>query len=189
MDGTLSAWLKAAGVEVHRRSGGRSGPPPDGETLEHELARLRARVDEWPSLVRRRSSALPDLGPAAADLTASFVRLHSDHWIVARCWPPPEEGTARPGGEWATAMHEACWAAHLSGRTRTVGAAHLLAVQLFIDAGLRGAGHAGPLCNVFAGFHPGYLGGRSPPGNSPGMPHRARLSLTTRPREERTRGR
>ena len=27
MDSTLSAWLKAAGVEVHRRPAGRSAPP------------------------------------------------------------------------------------------------------------------------------------------------------------------
>ncbi len=47
MDTTLSGWLKAAGVPLHSRtSDGQHGPPPDGETHEQELTRLRARVAE-----------------------------------------------------------------------------------------------------------------------------------------------
>lgn len=46
MDGTLSAWLKAARVGVHQLSGGRSEPPPpDVETPEQERSfRLRASL-------------------------------------------------------------------------------------------------------------------------------------------------
>ena len=73
MDGTLSAWLKAAGVEVHRRFGGRSGPPPDGETPEQELARLRARVSELEADQRKLNSER-DILRAAAKYFAGETR-------------------------------------------------------------------------------------------------------------------
>jgi len=43
--GSLSAWLKAAGVAIRRR-GHTAAPPGPAETPEHEAARLRARVRE-----------------------------------------------------------------------------------------------------------------------------------------------
>lgn len=73
MDGTLSAWLRAAGVEVHRRPGGRSGPPPDGETPEQELARLRARVSELEADARKLNSER-DILRAAAKYFAGETR-------------------------------------------------------------------------------------------------------------------
>ena len=73
MDGTLSAWLTAAGVEVHRRPGGRSGPPPDGETPEQELARLRARVSELEADARKLNSER-DILRAAAKYFAGETR-------------------------------------------------------------------------------------------------------------------
>jgi transposase len=73
MDGTLSAWLKAAGVEVHRRPGGRSGPPPDGQTPEQELARLRVRVSELEADQRKLNSER-DILRAAAKYFAGETR-------------------------------------------------------------------------------------------------------------------
>jgi transposase len=73
MDGTLSGWLKAAGVEVHRRPGGRSGPPPGGETPEQELARLRARVSELEADARKLNSER-DILRAAAKYFAGETR-------------------------------------------------------------------------------------------------------------------
>jgi hypothetical protein len=52
---------------------------------------------------------------------------------------------------WSAAMHEASWAAHVSGRTRAVAAAHLLAVQAFDDAGLDAADGAQGVWNALAG--------------------------------------
>ena len=44
---------------------------------------------------------------------------------------------ARGGdGQWAVAVHDASWAVHLTGRTRTAAAAQLHAVQGFVAAGL-----------------------------------------------------
>ena len=41
MEATLSGWLKAAGVPLHSRPGGRSGPPPpDGETAARAILSL-----------------------------------------------------------------------------------------------------------------------------------------------------
>ena len=74
MDGTLSAWLKAAGVEVHRRPGGRSGPPPPGgETAEQELRRLRSRVAELEASERKLNSER-DILRAAAKYFAGETR-------------------------------------------------------------------------------------------------------------------
>jgi transposase len=73
MDSTLSAWLKAAGVQVHRQPGSRSGPPPDGETPEQELARLRARVSELEADARKLNSER-DILRAAAKYFAGETR-------------------------------------------------------------------------------------------------------------------
>ncbi len=74
MDTTLSAWLKAAGVPLHSRaSGGRTGPPPDGETPDQELARLRARVGELEAAERKLNSER-DILRAAAKYFAGETR-------------------------------------------------------------------------------------------------------------------
>ena len=74
MDGTLSAWLKAAGVELHRRPGGRSAPPgPEDETPEQELARLRSRVAELEADSRKLNSER-DILRAAAKYFAGETR-------------------------------------------------------------------------------------------------------------------
>ncbi|MCI2238049.1 hypothetical protein MN205_06025 [Kineococcus sp. TRM81007] len=55
------------------------------------------------------------------------------------------------GGEWASAVHDASWAVHLSGRVRTAAAAQLLAVRAFRAGGLDAADGAGGLWNVVSG--------------------------------------
>ena len=61
-----------------------------------------------------------------------------------------DEGRAarRP---WASAMHEASWAAHVSGRTRTLAAAQLHAVQAFLDGGFAARDGASGAWNAVAG--------------------------------------
>ena len=44
MDGTLSAWLKAAGVTIRGQQRRFPARPPGDETAEQELVRLRSRV-------------------------------------------------------------------------------------------------------------------------------------------------
>jgi hypothetical protein len=48
-------------------------------------------------------------------------------------------------------MHEASWAAHVSGRTRTLATAHLFAVQAFLDGGFDGRDGAHGVWNAVAG--------------------------------------
>lgn len=91
------------------------------------------------------------LGPAADELAAflTSVRELDDagrtRWRIA-----VDEGRAghRP---WATAMHEASWGAHVSGRTRALAAAQLLAVQAFLDGGFDLHDGAAGVWNAVAG--------------------------------------
>lgn len=92
-----------------------------------------------------------DLGPATADLHELFAALRElgetgrERWRLA-----VDQGRAdqRP---WATAMHEASWAAHISGRTRALAAAQLSAVQAFVDGGFDGRDGAHGAWNAVAG--------------------------------------
>lgn len=92
-----------------------------------------------------------DLGPASDDVAlvlAAVGRLGNDGrtaWRVA-----VDEGRAehRP---WATAMHEAAWAAHVSGRTRALATAQLHAVLAFVDGGFGTSDGASGVWNAVAG--------------------------------------
>ncbi|MCA0145646.1 hypothetical protein [Blastococcus sp. LR1] len=91
------------------------------------------------------------LGPAEPELTSFLASVRDlddagrTRWRVA-----VDEGRAahRP---WATAMHEASWAAHVSGRTRALAAAQLLAVQAFLDGGFDLRDGAAGVWNAVAG--------------------------------------
>ncbi|NEM08007.1 hypothetical protein [Geodermatophilus normandii] len=129
-----------------------------------------AAVGEWaadvlPPLVHRElvapfAAVVPDAGtrgagadlgpgtPELASLLATFAGLDArgrDRWRAA-----VDEGRAaqRP---WATAMHEASWAAHVSGRTRTLATAQLLAVRAFADGGFDASDGAAGSWNALAG--------------------------------------
>jgi hypothetical protein len=92
-----------------------------------------------------------DLGVAALDLVdvLGAIRALDDDgralWRVA-----VDEGRAdhRP---WAAAMHEASWAAHVSGRTRALAAVQLHAVQAFLDGGFDVHDGAAGVWNAVAG--------------------------------------
>jgi hypothetical protein len=90
-------------------------------------------------------------GPAGDGLTELLEGLRAldgagrDRWRAA-----VDEGRAarRP---WAAAMHEASWAAHVAGRTRTLATAQLLAVPAFLDGGFDGHDGAAGVWNAVAG--------------------------------------
>jgi hypothetical protein len=92
-----------------------------------------------------------DLGAAGDDVAELLdaVRALDEGGRVA--WRAAvDEGRAdhRP---WAAAMHEASWAAHVSGRTRVLGAAQLHAVQAFLDGGFSISDGASGTWNALAG--------------------------------------
>jgi hypothetical protein len=93
----------------------------------------------------------PDLGPATADLRELLRSIAGLDGAGRGLWRAAvDEGRAerRP---WASAMHDACWAAHVSGRTRTLAAAQLHAVQAFLDGGFDGRDGAHGVWNAVAG--------------------------------------
>jgi hypothetical protein len=92
-----------------------------------------------------------DLGPAAGELAELLDALRGLDGAGRAAWRTAvDEGRAdrRP---WATAMHEASWAAHVSGRTRALAAAQLHAVQAFLDGGFTVSDGAGGAWNAVAG--------------------------------------
>ncbi|WP_369055850.1 hypothetical protein [Kineococcus terrestris] len=149
----------------------------DGPALRADVAARAADVladaalsaylaDRLPADVRRALAApyvqasrdlapLPDvpdgLGPeqgGVAVVLGTLARLDGTDRACLRA----AADTARPsGGEWASAVHDASWAVHLSGRTRTAAAAQLLAVRAFRAGGLDAADGAGGLWNVVSG--------------------------------------
>ncbi|MGY1754037.1 hypothetical protein [Blastococcus sp. SYSU D01042] len=91
------------------------------------------------------------LGTAGAELVAFLDGLRGlDDAGRARWRAAVDEGRTerRP---WATAMHEASWAAHVSGRTRVLATAQLHAVQAFLDGGFDRHDGAAGAWNAIAG--------------------------------------
>lgn len=114
-----------------------------------------------PPLVRRELTGafdrVTDAGPLAAaeqldaELQAFLDSVRNlDDAGRGRWRAAVDEGRAehRP---WAGAMHEACWAAHVSGRTRALAAVQLHAVQAFLDGGFDGRDGASGVWNAVAG--------------------------------------
>jgi hypothetical protein len=95
--------------------------------------------------------ASADLGPSGAELESFLATLSElDDAGRARWRAAVDEGRAdhRP---WAGAMHEASWAAHVSGRTRALAAVQLHAVQAFVDGGFSPRDGASGAWNAVSG--------------------------------------
>jgi hypothetical protein len=139
----------------------------DEDTAEAAAGVLAdAAVGHWaaevlPPLVRRelvapfaragRRPSAPDLGPAAVTLFGLLGELRAlDEDGRARWRAAVDEGRG-DHRSWASAMHEASWAAHVSGRTRALAAAQLSAVPAFLDAGFTARDGAAGVWNAVAG--------------------------------------
>ncbi|MGY1834782.1 hypothetical protein ACI79P_06725 [Blastococcus sp. SYSU DS0510] len=143
----------------------------DADTWEQAADVLAdAAVGFWaagvlPPLVRRDLTAAfdraldagPLAGPAGwglehtGELTGFLTAVRElDEGGRSRWRAAVDEGRTahRP---WATAMHEASWGAHVSGRTRALASAQLLAVQAFLDGGFDLHDGAAGVWNAVAG--------------------------------------
>ncbi len=105
--------------------------------------------------VERRAIAVPgvgeDLGPAAADLAGLLGALRDLDEPGRAAWRAAVDAGRAEHRPWATAMHEASWAAHVSGRTRALATAQLHAVQAFVDGGFDLHDGAAGVWNAVAG--------------------------------------
>jgi hypothetical protein len=129
-----------------------------------------AAVGAWaaavlPPLVRRQltgpfllaaSTGVPttpelDLGPASGELSELLTGLRSLDAAGRARWMAAVDTSRAERRPWAAAMHEASWAAHVSGRTRTLATAQLLTVRAFLDAGFDAAAAAAGAWNAVAG--------------------------------------
>ena len=115
------------------------------DPVRHELTGAYATVAAWEPLPR------PDLGPAAPALTGLLDELRDLGEGGRRRWRLAVDATRAQRRPWAAAMHGAAWAAHVSGRTRTLAAAQLTAVAAFRCSGFTARDGAEGVWNALAG--------------------------------------
>jgi hypothetical protein len=92
-----------------------------------------------------------DLGPAAGELAELLDTLRGLDEGGRTAWRVAVDEVRADRRPWATAMHEASWAAHVSGRTRALAAAQLHAVQAFLDGGFSVSDGASGAWNAVSG--------------------------------------
>ncbi|WP_146149419.1 hypothetical protein [Kineococcus rhizosphaerae] len=91
------------------------------------------------------------LGPEQAGVARVLDTLRRLDGTDRACLRAVAAGGRPSAGEWASAVHDASWAVHLSDRVRTAAAAQLLAVRAFRAGGLDAADGANGLWNVVSG--------------------------------------
>ena len=117
---------------------------------EVDAAYRRRLAGPWTQAERRIPERTPDLGPSAADVTGLLTRArHLDAGDLAALRTAAEHGVRGP--EWSSAVHEASWAVHLSGRVRPAAAAQFALVESLHAAELPLADAAGGTWNLLSG--------------------------------------
>lgn len=119
------------------------------EVLPDTLCRTLA--GPYVTALPRLRPAAPDLGPGAPAVTAVLHRVSRMNPDDRTAWRAAVEVLRPAATGWGPAMHDASWAAYLSGRIRVAATAQLLAVQAFRAAGLDGRDGAYGLWNAVSG--------------------------------------
>jgi hypothetical protein len=96
----------------------------------------------------RAAVAAPPVDAGLAELLDAVRTLDASGRAAWRAAVDEGRADHRP---WATAMHEASWAGHVSGRTRTLAVGQLQAVQAFLDGGFDLHDGAAGVWNALAG--------------------------------------
>lgn len=112
---------------------------------------LEELTGPYRAAVGLRQVPQPGLGPATDRLQRlldEFARADPAH---RQAWRAAVDGARAGRRSWAQAMHGAAWAAHLSGRTHTLAAAQLTAVQAFAASGFSPLDGAQGVWNALAG--------------------------------------
>ena len=92
-----------------------------------------------------------DLGPATDTLQTMLAGVRGLDAVGRGRWRVAVDEVRDARRPWAAAMHEASWAAHVSGRTRALAVTQLLAVQAFVDGGFTASDGAQGAWNAVAG--------------------------------------
>ena len=108
----------------------------------------RELTGPFDQLLDRGAVHTPPVDAALAELLDAVRDLDAAGRVAWRAAVDEGRADHRP---WATAMHEASWAGHVSGRTRTLAIAQLHAVQAFLDGGFDLHDGAGGVWNALAG--------------------------------------
>ena len=93
----------------------------------------------------------PELDPAGAGVDELLGAVRELDDAGRRRWRVAVDAVRTRRRPWAAAMHGASWAAHVSGRTRTLAATQLMAVQAFTDGGFTARDGAEGVWNALAG--------------------------------------
>ncbi|WP_459644158.1 hypothetical protein [Kineococcus sp. NUM-3379] len=91
------------------------------------------------------------LGPAQAGAVELLERLAAMDTEDRACLRAATQSVKASGGDWASAVHDASWAVHLSDRVRTAAQAQMLAVRAFRAGGLDAADGANGVWNAISG--------------------------------------
>ncbi|WP_138757098.1 hypothetical protein [Modestobacter altitudinis] len=115
------------------------------DEVRHELTGPYTTVAAWEPFPQ------PDLGPATSALAELLGELSTLDETGRHRWRLAVDATRAQRRPWAAAMHGAAWAAHVSGRTRTLAAAQLMAVSAFTAGGFSARDGAEGVWNALAG--------------------------------------
>jgi hypothetical protein len=115
------------------------------DPVRQELTGPYATVAAWEAFPQ------PDLGPATPALAELLAELRGLDETGRRRWRLAVDATRAQRRPWAAAMHGAAWAAHVSGRTRTLAAAQLMTVSAYAASGLSARDGAEGVWNALAG--------------------------------------
>lgn len=151
-------WTARDGVAVRSDDAARGADVlADAAVAAYLSARLAPEVvDVLSAPYRAGLRALPEPRAAAGPDLPEGVRAVLDRLatldVGTRAALEVAAERSRGGdGQWAVAVHDASWAVHLTGRTRTAAAAQLHAVQGFVAAGLAALEDAAGLWNLVSG--------------------------------------
>ncbi|MGY1803302.1 hypothetical protein ACI78T_08475 [Blastococcus sp. SYSU D00922] len=92
-----------------------------------------------------------ELGPSSDELAELLAGIRDLDDAGRSAWRAAVDEGRPEHRPWAAAMHEASWAAHVSGRTRALATAQLHAVQAFLDGGFDLHDGAAGVWNAVAG--------------------------------------
>jgi hypothetical protein len=161
---TLERLLREDVLGPEHRTSGRVGEEVAAAAADvlADAALAHWAAEVLPPLVHRELAApftraglpargTPDLGPATPELLDLFTELRGLDAAGRERWRAAVDEGRSEHRSWAGAMHEAAWAAHVAGRTRTLATAQLVAVQSFLDGGFTGRDGAHGLWNAVAG--------------------------------------